>query len=284
VGLDRDPEIVAEGQQAGLPMLSGDALEHLDQHPDTYDGIVASHLLEHLPFPILTQFIVAAGKALVEKGKLLLVFPNPESIRMQCFGFWKDPEHVRFYHADLVRSVCGHAHLDAQVFPVASSDPALAAPMASALHQDWASLDLSGPFQHYESLLPRSPLSGDSERAAHPVLKALLSPIARLVAKALMVCSGPGSKLAVDVGQMNRQAQDTHQRVLALQTFTGELLASLGRFHETQGRLVQESDQRSQVSAETFNESLGVMVRTLNGVWGVPEESAVLAMKSHRGG
>ena len=27
---------------------------------------------------------------------------------MQLFGFWRDPEHVRFYHPELIEAVCQH--------------------------------------------------------------------------------------------------------------------------------------------------------------------------------
>ena len=42
----------------------------------------------------------------------MIVIPNPESIRMQLFGFWRDPEHVRFYHPELLEAVCQHAGLE----------------------------------------------------------------------------------------------------------------------------------------------------------------------------
>jgi hypothetical protein len=45
---------------------------------------------------------------LASEGTLALVFPNPESMRMQLFGFWRDPEHVRFYHPELIEAVCTH--------------------------------------------------------------------------------------------------------------------------------------------------------------------------------
>ncbi len=38
----------------------------------------------------------------------MLVFPNPGSIRLHLFGFWRDPEHVRFYNGNLIALVCQH--------------------------------------------------------------------------------------------------------------------------------------------------------------------------------
>ena len=36
------------------------------------------------------------------------VLPNPGSIRLHLFGFWRDPEHIRFYTGNLIASVCRH--------------------------------------------------------------------------------------------------------------------------------------------------------------------------------
>ena len=42
----------------------------------------------------------------------MIIIPNPESIRMQLFGFWRDPEHVRFYHPELIEGVVRHYGLE----------------------------------------------------------------------------------------------------------------------------------------------------------------------------
>jgi hypothetical protein len=65
------------------------------------------------------------------------VFPNPESVRMQLSGFWKDPEHVRFYHADLIGAVCAHYGLG--VIGGSEEEPApnrLEAPWLAGAHLD----------------------------------------------------------------------------------------------------------------------------------------------------
>jgi SAM-dependent methyltransferase len=72
------------------------------------DGIFCSHLLEHLPFERVVRLIELIVTRLQPGGVLGLVFPNPGSIRLHLFGFWRDPEHVRFYNGDLIASVCRH--------------------------------------------------------------------------------------------------------------------------------------------------------------------------------
>jgi len=47
-------------------------------------------------------------------GVLVLVFPDPESIRSQLLGFWRDPEHVRFYHWELIASMAATLGLEVE--------------------------------------------------------------------------------------------------------------------------------------------------------------------------
>jgi hypothetical protein len=54
------------------------------------------------------------AKRLIMGGVLVLVFPDPESIRAQLLGFWRDPEHVRFYHPDLVISMAATVGLEVE--------------------------------------------------------------------------------------------------------------------------------------------------------------------------
>jgi hypothetical protein len=51
---------------------------------------------------------------LVPGGILVFVLPNPGSIRLHLFGFWRDPEHVRFYTGNLIASVCHHYGLSVE--------------------------------------------------------------------------------------------------------------------------------------------------------------------------
>ena len=53
----------------------------------------------------LTELLSLIADALAPGGRLVLVFPDPESIRSQLLGFWRDPDHVRFYHPDIVETM-----------------------------------------------------------------------------------------------------------------------------------------------------------------------------------
>jgi O-antigen chain-terminating methyltransferase len=108
IGVDRDEEIVKKARQKDLNVIHADIFDYLERTEESYDGIFCSHLLEHLPFDRVTLFIERIAKRLVPGGILVFVLPNPGSIRLHLFGFWRDPEHVRFYTGNLIASVCQH--------------------------------------------------------------------------------------------------------------------------------------------------------------------------------
>jgi len=110
VGVERDPDISAYARGMGFEVVCADALAYLKKNTRAFEGIYCSHLVEHLHFPQVKELIEHMAGALTDNGILVLVFPDPESIRSQLLGFWRDPEHVRFYHPELIEllaSACG---------------------------------------------------------------------------------------------------------------------------------------------------------------------------------
>lgn len=136
VGVERDPAIADYGSGMGLNIINADALEFLEQTPEQYDGIYCSHFVEHLPFDVVQRLITSLSRRLVPGGVAVLTFPDPESIRSQLLGFWRDPEHVRFYHPELVVALAASAGLELewssydaqphQVVPFPEQAPAVA--------------------------------------------------------------------------------------------------------------------------------------------------------------
>lgn len=101
-GVERNQMSARYAQAMGHTVFTGDALDWLEAHPACCDGIYCSHFIEHLPVDDAERLIRVIAGALRPGGRALLVFPDPESIRAQLLGFWRDPEHVRFYHPELV--------------------------------------------------------------------------------------------------------------------------------------------------------------------------------------
>lgn len=101
-GVERNPQSVAYARALGLQVHEADALAFLARQPATFDGLYCSHFVEHLPFEVVCLLVERCAAALRPGGVAVLTFPDPESIRSQLLGFWRDPEHVRFYHPDII--------------------------------------------------------------------------------------------------------------------------------------------------------------------------------------
>jgi O-antigen chain-terminating methyltransferase len=108
LGVERNPTVVNLVRKQGWAVIEADVFAFLAESRTAYDGVFCSHLIEHLPFEHVLRLIELIIPRLEPGGTFVLVFPNPESIRMQLFGFWRDPEHVRFYHPELIEAVCTH--------------------------------------------------------------------------------------------------------------------------------------------------------------------------------
>ncbi len=111
-GVDRNPPIVRYAQELGFDVYESDALDWLERHPCSYDGIYCSHFVEHLAIDGVERLLHLMARALRPGGRVVLVFPDPESIRSQLLGFWRDPEHVRFYHPELIELIGRSLGLD----------------------------------------------------------------------------------------------------------------------------------------------------------------------------
>lgn len=104
-GVERNPDLVTYGRQMGLDLVASDAMDYLTKQSDLFDGVYCSHFVEHLPIDAVEQLIAGIAKSLQSQGVAVFTFPDPESIRSQLLGFWRDPEHVRFYHPDLITNI-----------------------------------------------------------------------------------------------------------------------------------------------------------------------------------
>lgn len=113
-GVERNADIARYGQGMGLQINNQDALAFLAEGEEKYDGMYCCHFVEHLPIEGVETLIRLMFSRLEDEGILVLVFPDPESIRSQLLGFWRDPEHVRFYHPELILSIATLAGFDTQ--------------------------------------------------------------------------------------------------------------------------------------------------------------------------
>lgn len=110
-GIDLDGDMVEAVNKKGLRAVAADALPYLQQHPGEFDGIFASHVIEHLLAEQVRDLVQSAARALRPGGRLLLVTPNPHNLQMHLRDFWIDLQHVRFYSPDGVRWLLHEAGL-----------------------------------------------------------------------------------------------------------------------------------------------------------------------------
>jgi SAM-dependent methyltransferase len=108
VGVDADSIAAQSAEASGLQVIRADVLQFLRDSRESFDGIFCSHLVEHLPFESVVELVEGVAARLASGGILVMAFPNPESLDMQLFHFWVDPQHVRFYHPTLVQAMLRH--------------------------------------------------------------------------------------------------------------------------------------------------------------------------------
>jgi len=110
-GIDNNLASIRYAQALGLNVRCVDVGAGLDAVESEYDAVHCAHFVEHVTPSELAEHMAAIYRALMPGGRVVFVFPDPESIRSQLLGFWRDPTHVRFYHPEIVESIARAAGL-----------------------------------------------------------------------------------------------------------------------------------------------------------------------------
>ncbi|WP_053063936.1 class I SAM-dependent methyltransferase [Caballeronia mineralivorans] len=93
-GLDLNEDFVADGKRAGLNVFSADAMQYLGEQPDQSYGLISAfHVVEHLGFENLLQFLREAYRVVDDGGAILLETPNPANLLVGACNFYLDPTH-----------------------------------------------------------------------------------------------------------------------------------------------------------------------------------------------
>lgn len=96
VGVECDPALVGVCRSKGLKVEQGSAVEFLRDEAGEWDGLIVSHLIEHLPSSDVYRLLAAAAERLRAGGRLILLTPNPNFLP-GVGAFWSDMTHVRPY-------------------------------------------------------------------------------------------------------------------------------------------------------------------------------------------
>lgn len=111
-GVERNDPIARYARGMGLDVITADAVQFAAETDRQFDGIYCSHFVEHLPVELVEKLLASLSHIVEDNGVVVLTFPDPESIRSQLLGFWRDPEHVRFYHPELIISFASAVDLE----------------------------------------------------------------------------------------------------------------------------------------------------------------------------
>jgi Methionine biosynthesis protein MetW. len=105
IGIDLSPDVVRKGLAKGLHIEHGDALSYLKKKKNKYDGLMLSHIIEHLQPVDLINLLELANKRLNQNGRVIVVTPNFKDIEVATSTFWLDITHIRPYPLPLLKQL-----------------------------------------------------------------------------------------------------------------------------------------------------------------------------------
>ena len=106
-GVDASQDMVDLCAKHNLEVYRSDILTHLRGLPDkSLDGVFAAHVVEHLTFGELMEFLTEAYRVLRVDGTLVCETPNPLSMVTGAVNFLLDPTHQRPIHPSLLQFLC----------------------------------------------------------------------------------------------------------------------------------------------------------------------------------
>ncbi len=91
-GIDSNVAMIELAVSLGLDARQADLLQHLGALSNgSLSAVTAFHVIEHLPFGVLVDFLDEALRVLTPGGTLILETPNPETFRVGASTFFNDP-------------------------------------------------------------------------------------------------------------------------------------------------------------------------------------------------
>jgi 2-polyprenyl-3-methyl-5-hydroxy-6-metoxy-1,4-benzoquinol methylase len=103
LGVDLSEQPVESCREKNLDVHYADAFSYLSDTDKMFDGVMCSHVIEHLEPEEFLGLTKLMSEKLNDGGIFVIVTPNPRSLRAHLNQFWKDLSHRRFYD---IESVC----------------------------------------------------------------------------------------------------------------------------------------------------------------------------------
>ena len=108
-GIDINTIMVERSVALGLDTRHADLITHLRELEDSSrSAVTAFHVVEHLPFETLIDFLDEALRVLIPRGILILETPNPEAMRVGATTFYNDPTHRNPLMPEPLRFIVEH--------------------------------------------------------------------------------------------------------------------------------------------------------------------------------
>jgi len=108
IGVDITPEFVRAIKSRGLKAVRSDIITYLRKHRSAFDGVFASHIIEHFSAAEGIRLIQLMYDAVKPNGVVVLLTPSFEDVLVSGERFWLDISHVRPYPALLLHEVFVH--------------------------------------------------------------------------------------------------------------------------------------------------------------------------------
>ena len=105
IGISQSEKSLESCRKKGFFIHGVDAFSFLAGKKNAFNGIFASHFIEHfVPADVLRLFELGY-EALKPGGVMAVVTPNTADLLVMTQWFWLDPTHIRPYPLELVKSL-----------------------------------------------------------------------------------------------------------------------------------------------------------------------------------
>jgi SAM-dependent methyltransferase len=156
-GVDLNENFVLECQQKGLEIVSGEAIQYLhNQPPESFSAVTSFHVVEHLPFARLVEFVAEIFRGLRPGGVMILETPNPENITVGACSFYLDPSHLAPIPPALLQFISAQAGFASPCVARVNAET-LGVPLAYLPREASYSLQLNAVIHLLNQIFYRSP-------------------------------------------------------------------------------------------------------------------------------
>jgi len=104
LGVDLNKVFLDQCHERGLEVIDSDVIQFLKEAPSNSVAVITGfHIIEHLPFPVLREFVRQSLRVLRPGGIAIFETPNPRNMLVSAVNFWSDPTHLHPVNPDFIQ-------------------------------------------------------------------------------------------------------------------------------------------------------------------------------------